>query len=122
MADKRGLTSYRRHIFICGGPKCCSEEQGNAIWNYLKERLAHLGLSDGTEPQVYRSRVNCFRICVDGPICVVYPEGVWYRQVDKEAIDQIIASHLMAGRPVAQYMFAHNRHFADPAQERAPGA
>jgi len=48
-------------------------------------------------------RVNkalCMDRCEEGPICVVYPEGIWYTYVDESDIDEIIESHLLNGNPV----------------------
>jgi (2Fe-2S) ferredoxin len=33
----------------------------------------------GADGPCYRTKCQCLRICVGGPICVVYPEGAWYR-------------------------------------------
>ena len=75
-----GLVKYRRHIFLCADqtePKCAPKQRGLESWEYLKRRLKELNLV-GPEPLVYRSKVNCLRVCTRGPIAVVYPEGVWY--------------------------------------------
>jgi len=53
---------------------------------------------------VLRTKVDCLRICEQGPIAVVYPEGAWYRAVDEEAIDQIIEEHLIGGRIVEEHL------------------
>ncbi len=108
------LTAIDRHIFICADqtkPKCCDHAASIVAWDYLKQRLKELQLDVplSTRPTtIFRTKANCLRVCQQGPILLIYPDGVWYHSATPEVIEQIIQRHLLKGEIVEEFAFCQH--------------
>jgi len=109
IADKLLIGQYHRHVFLCIGEACCTAEVGAAAWEALKKELKDRKLSLSTGPTAcYRTKVGCLRVCQDGPIAVVYPEGTYYRGLTAERVPEFVEKHLVNGQPIEEMVFARN--------------
>ena len=98
------MSYYQRHIFFCinrreGSDRpCCQAAGGEDAFAYAKASAKERGLLGQGKVRV--NKAGCLDRCEEGPVAVVYPEGVWYSYVDREDIDEIVEEHLVHGRPV----------------------
>ena len=96
------MMPYKRHAIMCCG-KSCGENL--PLLNYLKEQVVAAGLIVGDPEAVRVNRAGCLGVCAEGPIMVVYPEGVWYYNLNQSAIDRIIEEHFRGGKVVEEFAF-----------------
>lgn len=105
IAKQRHISTQRQHLLLCTAGKCASASESEESWRYLKRRIHELSLMD-VEGGVYRSKVDCLRVCKKGPIMVSYPDGTWYHSCTPEVIEKILQKHVLEGIPVEEYRFA----------------
>ena len=96
---------YQKHLFFCtndrgkGADRPSCNQCGSAkLREYAKARIKQMGLSGQGKVRVNTS--GCLDRCEEGPVCVVYPEGVWYTYIDEQDVDEIIDSHIVNDTPV----------------------
>lgn len=109
IAEKLLIGQFHRHVLLCIGESCCTGAVGQAAWDALKGELKDKNLSLTTGPNsCYRTKVGCLRICVGGPIMVVYPEGTWYMGMTADRIPRFVQEHLVDGNPIEEWIVARN--------------
>ena len=96
------MRTHTRHVFMCVGPRCTENgERAQAVFEYMGEKIDAL-----PELRVKRTRTHCMVACrAQGPVLVVYPEGVWYNRVDEAAVERIVNEHLVGGAEVGELIF-----------------
>ena len=100
---------FERHVFVCCNSRpagalrpSCTADGNSGLHTELKKLVAAAGLAG-------RVRINqsgCLDQCEHGPTVVVYPEAVWYGHVKVEDAAEIVAEHLVGGRPVERLRLA----------------
>ena len=94
---------FKHHVFFCtnqrdDGAACCGASGGQTMRDYLKKKIKHANLNGAGKCRI--NSAGCMDRCDQGPVVVVYPEGVWYTYVDEEDVDEILHEHLQHGRVV----------------------
>jgi len=101
---KPQMERYSRHVLVCTGNFCSPDRRGRELYSLLAELLQREDLLFG-ETRVKRGETPCLGVCSNGPIVVVYPEGIWYANVTAELLERIVVEHLKNGQPVEDAVF-----------------
>ncbi|MFC3148177.1 (2Fe-2S) ferredoxin domain-containing protein [Piscinibacterium candidicorallinum] len=97
------MSYYKHHVFFClnvrdEGRPCCAHRDAQAMQEHAKKRVKALGLAGAGGCRI--NKAGCLDRCEEGPVAVVYPEGVWYTYVDQADVDEIIDRHIVKGEVV----------------------
>lgn len=104
------MSRIAHHLLLCATPGkalCCPDAAvGAASWDALKRLVRELGLEDPARPagMVLRTKADCLRVCEQGPVLLVWPDGIVYGGVTAERIEVIVREHLIHGRPVEPWI------------------
>ncbi|MGB8477498.1 MAG: (2Fe-2S) ferredoxin domain-containing protein [Acidobacteriaceae bacterium] len=117
------LAKYQRHVFVCTNQRepgsarpSCNADGKSQLQTRFKQAVDAARLK-GT---VRVNKAGCLDQCEHGPTVVVYPEAVWYGHVSEADVDEIVASHLVAGRPVKRLLLAEGCVNTGACEHRLP--
>lgn len=99
---------HTKHLFFCinqrkPGKKCCLDAGADDMRDYAKSRLKALKIPLGPGG-VRVNKSGCLGRCNEGPVLVIYPEGVWYTYETRADIDEILEKHVIGGEIVARLL------------------
>ncbi len=98
------MEPYARHVIVCTGGFCSPGHRGRELYSLLAQLLQREDLLFGPR-RIKRGETPCLGVCSDGPVMVVYPEGVWYARVTPQLLERIVTEHLRDGRIVEEAVF-----------------
>ena len=101
--------SIQKHLLLCATPtkqKCSKGNEGEKAWQCLKKTIKKFENNPASKNiHILRSKADCLRICKNGPILLVWPDGIWYEKVSPERISEIFYSHIINGKPIERWIF-----------------
>ena len=98
---------YRTHLLICAGTACVSCG-AMKVREQLEQEIQARGLADEIKVVI----TGCNGFCAEGPIMVVYPDGIFYRKLKPGDVPRIVEEHFLKGQPVADFFYK------DPAAKK----
>ena len=116
------------HLLLCATPAkalCCPDPAvGAASWDALKRLVRELGLEDPQRPEgiVLRTKADCLRICAEGPILLIWPDGIVYGGVTTERIERILREHVLGGTPIEAWILKRMPFCAPLSPHHSPAA
>lgn len=109
------MSLKRIDLLICCGSGCVS-----AGAMKIKERFHEVLQEKGLTNEINIIETGCMGPCDYGPVMVIYPEGIFYKRVTPDDVEEIVSEHFMKGRPVTRLMLQDQDDKAIITQKEVP--
>jgi (2Fe-2S) ferredoxin len=102
---------FDKHIFICanerpaGARRSCGEQHGMQLVEEFRKQLREKKLP----LRIRAQKAGCLDICDHGPTVAVYPDGIFYVNVQLADVIEIIDEHIIKNNPVERLRFRRNQ-------------
>jgi len=94
----------RAHVLVRGGTPCVLKG-GKAIKDELVKEVGRYELMD----EIRIIETGCLGPCDEGPVILVYPEGIMYSRLKTKDIPVIVEHHLLKGRVVEELVYQEKK-------------
>jgi len=109
------MSLKRIDLLICCGSGCVS---AGAL--KIKERFHEVLQEKGLVHEINIIETGCMGPCDYGPVMVIYPEGIFYKKVSPEDVEEIVSEHFIKGRPVTRLMLQDEEEKTFTTQKEVP--
>lgn len=99
------VPGHRHQVLVCRGPRCTARD-ADLTAEALSRAIQVAGLGDD---DVLVTQTGCQFPCNQAPVVSVQPDDVWYGGIGPDRARELVAEHLVAGRPVATYRLPRER-------------
>lgn len=98
------IPEYAHQVQVCLGPRCVMAGAWG-IYDELRRSLQDHGLEKAGRKRVISIRTACLQPCNFAPVVSVQPDNIWYGDITKERVQQIVKEHFVDGQPVAHLAY-----------------
>jgi len=97
---------YENHIFICVNKRLKNSTKKSCSFNGLaiREKFVEELRKKDLCFKVRANKSGCLGLCSNGPIVVIYPEGIWYSKVTIEDVPIIIKETIINKRVIKRLL------------------
>jgi len=93
------MSRKKLDVLICCGSGCISS---GAL--KIKDRMLNILHENDMAHEVNIIETGCMGPCDYGPVIMIYPEGIFYKKVTVDDVQEMVEEHFIKGRPVKRLM------------------